>query len=32
MCSDTLYTPEELLGMILEQAQEYAQDFAGKEC
>ncbi|XP_025101931.1 LOW QUALITY PROTEIN: hypoxia up-regulated protein 1-like [Pomacea canaliculata] len=28
---DTLYTPEELLGMILEQAQEYAQDFAGQE-
>ena len=28
--SDTMYSAEELLGMILEQAREYAQDFAGK--
>ena len=27
--SDTLYSAEELLGMMLEQAREYAQDFAG---
>jgi len=27
--SDTFYSPEELIGMILEKAKEYAETFAG---
>lgn len=29
-CSETLYSPEELLGMLLHQAREFAQDSAGQ--
>jgi molecular chaperone DnaK (HSP70) len=29
-CSETLYSPEELLGMLLHRAREFAQDSAGQ--
>lgn len=29
-CSETLYSPEELLGMLLHRAKEFAQDSAGQ--
>ena len=29
LSSETSYSPEELLAMVLEKAREYAQDFAG---